>query len=315
MQHFHSLEEIGPPPNGFDSVWATIGTFDGVHRGHQAILRPMVEQAHAAGGKAVVVTFFPHPVAVLRGVNEPIYLTTPDERARRMGQLGLDAVITLPFTRALAALTAEEFMRMLCGKLGLKQLWAGSDFALGRNRMGDVPALSALGERLGYQVHVVETVESEGRERISSSQVRRLVREGQVEKAAALLGAPYSMEGPVVVGDRRGRTLGFPTANIDYWPEKVTPAYGVYATWTVVDGARLPSVTSIGVRPTFDAPGAPPKLEAYLIDFDGDLYGKTARVEFLNYLRPELRFSTAEALIDQMLLDTRRAREALANAG
>jgi riboflavin kinase / FMN adenylyltransferase len=318
MQHFHSLDEIGRLPDNataYGNVWATIGTFDGVHLGHQAILTPLAEQAHAAGAAPVAITFYPHPVAVLRGVNEPIYLTSPDERARRMGKLGIDTVITLNFTRELASLTAEEFMGMICDRIGLKQLWVGNDFALGRNRQGDVALLAALGKKMGYSVKVIEAVEGEGRQRISSSQIRRLVREGDVARAAALLGHPYSMEGPVVEGDRRGRQLGFPTANVDYWKEKVVPAYGVYATWTLVNGRRLPSVTSIGVRPTFDPPGAPPRLEAYIIDYDGDLYGKTARIEFLEYLRPELRFSSAEALIDQMALDTHRAREVIAHAG
>ncbi len=308
MRHFLSFEEVE-----LTNTWATIGTFDGVHRGHQAILVPLAQQARAAGATPVVVTFYPHPMVVLRGASGPMYLTSPQERARMMGALGIEAVITLTFDRELAALSAEEFMQRMADRMGLRQLWVGSDFALGRNRQGDLPALQAIGQQLGYQLKVIEPVE-QGSERISSSAIRRLVREGDVARAAEMLGQPYFLEGPVIHGDKRGRQLGFPTANISYWSEKMIPAYGVYATWTVVDGKRLPSVTSVGVRPTFDPPGAPPRVEAYLMDYDGDLYDQTVRVEFLQYLRPELRFTSAEALIEQMVLDTQRAREVLAHA-
>lgn len=308
MEHFQSFDAVH-----LTNAWATIGTFDGVHRGHQAILAPMVQQAHAVGNPAVVVTFFPHPVVVLRGVQDPISLTTSEERARLLGKLGIDAVITLTFDRALAALTAEEFMRKMSAHLGLRQLWVGDDFALGRNRQGDIPTLRAIGERLGYMVHVTGEVDING-ERVSSSLIRSLVRKGEVAQAARMLGRPYVLEGPVTHGDGRGRDLGFPTANVDYWQGKITPAYGVYATWTWVDGKRLPSVTSVGVRPTFDPPDSTPRVEAYLIDFAGDLYTQPVRVEFLEFLRPELRFSSVQALIDQMVLDTKNAREVLADA-
>lgn len=308
MDHLHSFEETN-----LKNAWATIGTFDGVHRGHQAILGPMVRAAHEAGSPAVVVTFFPHPVVVLRGINEPISLTTPDERAQLLGSLGVDTVVTLTFDRALASWTAEEFMRVMSARLGLRQLWVGDDFALGRNRQGDIPTLRAIGEKLGYTVHVTSEVDIDG-SRVTSSLIRGLVRKGDVSQAARLLGQPYALEGPVAHGDGRGRGLGFPTANVDYRPEKITPTYGVYATWIWVGGHRLPSVTSVGVRPTFDPPDSTPRVEAYLIDYEGDLYDQTVRVEFLEFLRPELRFSSVQALIDQMVLDTQNAREVLAHA-
>jgi riboflavin kinase / FMN adenylyltransferase len=308
MEHFHSFEEAS-----IKNAWATIGTFDGVHRGHQAILMPMVQAAHAAGNPVVVVTFFPHPVTVLRGIQEPISLTTPDERAHLLGALGVDAVITLTFDRALASLTAEEFMRMMNARLGLRQLWVGDDFALGRNRQGDIPTLRAIGDQLGYTLHVTSEVDVDG-ERVSSSLIRGLVRKGEVAQAARLLGRPYSLAGPVAHGDGRGRGLGFPTANVDYWPGKISPAYGVYVTWTWVDGQRIPSVTSVGVRPTFDPPGSTPRVEAFLIDYEANLYDRPVSVEFLKFLRPELRFSSVQALIDQMVLDTQNAREVLAHA-
>ncbi len=233
MEHLHSFEETT-----LKSAWATIGTFDGVHRGHQAILVPMLQAAHAAGSPAVVVTFYPHPVAVLRGISEPICLTSPDERAHLLGRLGVDVVLTLSFDRALAAWSAQEFMQRMSERLGLRQLWVGNDFALGRNRQGDIPTLRAIGQELGYTVHVTDEVVIEG-ERVSSSQIRSLLRGGDVRQAARLLGRPYVLEGTVAHGDGRGRDLGFPTANVDFWPEKIAPAYGVYATWTWVDGAAL----------------------------------------------------------------------------
>jgi riboflavin kinase / FMN adenylyltransferase len=320
MRHFQSIEEVE-----LKNAWVTIGVFDGVHRGHQAILAPLATEAHAAGSPAVVVTFFPHPAVVLRGGSDSIYLTAPDERAGLIAAQGVDALITLTFDHALANWTAETFMRRLRDAVGLRRLWAGADFALGRNRMGDLDALRALGRPLGYSVQVVDEVlaalppenGASGRaqdRRISSSAVRALVRQGEVALAAAMLGRPYALSGPVVQGDRRGRELGFPTANVEYWPGKIVPAYGVYATWTWIDGQRHASVTSVGVRPTFDPPGSPPRLEAYLIDFAGDLYGRQARIEFLTFLRPELRFDSAQSLIDQMVLDTQNAKEVLAHA-
>jgi riboflavin kinase/FMN adenylyltransferase len=337
MDQYRSLDEVR-----LDQAWVTIGTFDGVHLGHQAILRPMAAAAHAAGNPAVVVTFYPNPVVVLRGVQEPMELTPPDERARLMGALGIDAVVTLTFNRALANQPAEEFMQGLHRALGLRQLWVGHDFALGHDRQGDIPTLQAIGERLGYRVHVTGEVLVDG-QRISSRQIRDLVRRGEMRAASRLLGRPYAMQGPVVHGDDRGRQLGFPTANVNFPADQIVPAFGVYATWFSSgadegspgegpsgeglsdEGARrdssrrdssrrLPSVTNVGLRPTFDPPILTPRVESYVIDFDGDLYGQTARVEFLDFLRPELKFDSAQALIDQMALDTQQARETLSHA-
>jgi riboflavin kinase / FMN adenylyltransferase len=317
MQHFHSFDEINSNARGalkLGNAWATIGSFDGVHRGHQAILLPMIAAAHAAGGAAVVITFFPHPVVILRGVSDPIYLNSPEERAQLLGELGVDVVVTLPFDRALANLTAAEFMQKISASIGLRQLWIGDDFALGRNRQGDQAELRRIGEQLGYSLHVVEKVTDAGPgERISSSRIRDLLRGGQAADAERLLGRPYSVAGAVIHGDGRGRGLGFPTLNVGYWPGKIVPRYGVYVTWTWVGERRLPSVTSVGVRPTFDNPPAAPRVEAFLIDHSEDLYGQVVRVEFLQFLRPELRFESVQDLIDQMILDTQNAREVLAH--
>jgi riboflavin kinase / FMN adenylyltransferase len=288
MEHFHSFEEAGNNQS-LQGAWATIGTFDGVHRGHQAILKPLVSSAHAAGAPAIVVTFHPHPTVVLRGAEENLYLTSPAERAQLLGGLGIDGVVTLTFDQALAA--------------------------LGRNRQGNIPTLAQLGEALGYRMHVTAEVDEvdDGNQRISSSLIRELLRQGQTTRAARLLGRPYAVEGAVVHGDGRGRKLGFPTANIDYWPGKLVPL-GIYATWTWIGERRVASVTSVGVRPTFDHPPANPMVEAYLLDFDEDLYDQIVRVDFLAFLRPELRFDSVQSLINQMALDTLKAREVLSNA-
>jgi riboflavin kinase / FMN adenylyltransferase len=314
MLHFHSFEEVT-----LSNAWATIGTFDGVHRGHLAILAPLVKAAHAAGNPAAVVTFYPHPVAVLRGIQDPYYLTTPDERADLLGAVGIDAVITLTFDHALAALTAEEFMQRVKRHLGLRELWVGYDFALGRNRQGDIPTLRRLGEEMGYDLRVIEEI-SLGGMKVSSSQIRGLLAEGKVAQAAQQLGRPYSLEGEVIHGDGRGKGLGIPTANLAVWPHKIVPAKGVYATWTWVkdsqsaEAQRVPAVTNVGVRPTFENQPELPRIEAHLLDFDHDLYDQTVKLEFLEYLRPEQRFASIDALLAQIAQDTNRAKEVFSHA-
>lgn len=325
MESFQSFEEA-EQSRTLNHSWAAIGSFDGVHLGHQALLTPMIEQARTAGGKAVVVTFYPHPVEVLRGVNEPIYLTHPDERAQLLGELGIDVVVTLPFTRELAALSPEDFMGRLARAAGLRQLWVGHDFALGRNRVGDIPRLREIGEQMGFSVHVTDAVtgtetpaedpglDGETDLRISSSLIRSLIRQGKVAQAARMLGRSYSLEGKVVHGVGRGKQLGFPTANVEYWPKKIVPALGVYATWVYHGALRIPAVTSVGLNPTFTDDIKIPRVEAYLLDFAGDLYDQPLRVSFLEFLRPEIRFGSAQALIDQMITDTQNAREVFTHA-
>ncbi len=318
MQHFNSFDEVKRSAHSaapIQNAWVTIGVFDGVHRGHQAILKTMAGAAHGAGSPAGVITFYPYPIEVLRGASEPFYLTTPDERARLLDEQGVDFVLTLTFDRALASLGAAEFMQETNAALGVRQLWAGDDFALGHNRQGDITALRQIGEQLGYSVHVIDKVTGNGPgERISSSRIRELLRAGEPDAAAQLLGRPYAVEGKVIHGDGRGRGLGFPTLNIGYPARKRIPRFGVYATWTWVDGRRLPSVTNVGVSPTFNSQPTPPRVEAFLLDREEDLYGRVVKVEFVNYLRPELRFDSVQALIDQMTQDTHIAREVLDHA-
>ncbi len=308
MQHFRDLDGVQ-----INNSWATVGVFDGVHLGHQAIIQHLVKGARDAACASVVVTFFPHPAVVLGRNNYPSYLTSPEQRAALLGELGVDAVITLTFDRELASQTAEEFIQRLQEHIHLERLCVGADFALGRGREGDIPRLREIGQRYGYEVEVIDAV-LQGSERISSSQIRRLITEGDLQAAAGLLGRNFRVDGTVVHGDGRGKLLGFPTANIEYWQEHVMPASGVYATWTWVDGQRLASVSNLGTRPTFENAPPVPRLEAHILDFEQDLYGRTLQVEFVERLRPEVRFLSVEALVEQVHKDMETAREVLAHA-
>jgi riboflavin kinase/FMN adenylyltransferase len=291
----------------------TIGSFDGVHIGHQALVKRLVTEAHARQISAIVITFYPHPAVVLRNIEHAYYLTTPDERAALLQGFGVDHVITLPFTRELAALSAEEFMRLLHGHLHLKTLIVGSDFALGRNRQGDVPELRKLGQTLGYEVDVIEPV-TQTSQVVSSSLIRQALLDGNVSSAASMLGRYYAVSGPVVHGDARGRKLGIPTANIEPPEERIVPASGVYATQVLMDGARLPSVTNIGSNPTFEPQAVSPRIETHILDLQRDLYGNQLSLEFVDFLRPEERFQSVDQLVDQIHLDIHQAREVLKHA-
>ncbi len=307
MQHFLSLD-----PVHLNNTWITIGSFDGVHIGHQKIVKRLVQGAHAQGHLATVVTFYPHPAVVL-GKSNGGYLTTPEERANLLGDQGVDYVVTIPFSWELASLSALEFMRLMKNHLGLKRLVIGYDFALGRQREGNFTRLLEIGKQLHYSVGVHEPVEIDGSP-VSSSQIRKLVREGEVESAARLLGRWYFVDGSVIHGDGRGKALGIPTANLAFWQERVMPASGVYATWAWIEGIRHPSVSNLGLRPTFDNNAVVPQLEAHLLDFDEDLYGRTVRLEFVSRLRPEVRFESINALIEQIQRDKHKASEVLENA-
>jgi riboflavin kinase/FMN adenylyltransferase len=309
MIHTNSLDKLR-----LAGAALTVGAFDGVHRGHQELLHRLVQAARASSLAAAVVTFFPHPAVVLRGLQTPYYLTSPDERATLFEKMGIDVLVTLPFTRELAQVSATDFVNRLQSALNFRELWIGYDFALGRGREGDIPFLRRLGEKIGFQVHIVEPVALSGQPArpISSSQVRALLAEGDVSAAAGLLGRYYGFAGPVIHGDGRGRAIGIPTANVQPWKEQLLPRNGVYATWAWVEGSRRPSVTNIGFRPTFDSPIPAPRVEALLLDFDQDLYGKTVRLEFVRFLRPERRFDSVEALLDQITDDRGKAKEILA---
>lgn len=308
MQHFYSLE-----PLSLDKSWVTIGSFDGVHRGHQALIKPLVAEAHQSGATAVVVTFHPHPAVVLRGIHAPYYLTDPEEKADLLGKLGIDLVVTLPFTQELAALSAKSFITLLTSHLGLKQLWAGNDFALGHNRDGNIDSLQVLGAEMGFKVHIVTPINNGG-EKISSSQIRTYITNGKVSEAAQLLGRIYRVGGKVIPGDRRGKNIGFPTANLEIEPERLLPGIGVYVTWVCSGSHKYPAVTNIGFRPTFENQPVVPRLEAHLLDFTGNLYEDIIQIEFLEFIRPEKRFSSAVELTNQIQKDIQFAQKVFEHA-
>jgi len=305
MQHYRSLEEIS-----LQDSWLTIGVFDGVHRGHQEILSKLTAGAHKKDAPAVVLTFWPHPGVVLGKRKHLKCLTTPEERAEILGELGVDAVITQPFTPEFANQSALDFMRLVSDRLGLRSLWIGYDFALGYNREGNFARLTEIGQELGYNVQAIEAVQN-GTDVLSSSLIRQRIREGDVTHAAENLGRYYAVSGSVVHGDGRGRKINIPTANIDYHEDKVIPAFGVYATWAWVGGQRYPAATNIGINPTFTPDKETPNVEAHLLDFDRDLYGEEVKLEFVERLRDELKFDSVDALLKKIHEDIAETREIL----
>ncbi len=306
MQHFRSLENVQ-----LEEVWLTIGSFDGVHRGHQEIIQNLTAEAHSNGASAVVLTFYPHPAEVIRGRDFPFYLTTPNEKAKLLGEMGVDVVITHPFNAEVAATPARDFMVNLNHHLGLRHLRIGYDFALGRKREGDAQYLKEIGVELGYSVEQIPSFKM-GDQIVSSSRIRFLLGAGQVDEAAELLGRNFMVEGTVILGDQRGRTIGFPTANLNVWKMQAIPAAGVYVCLAEVNGITHHAVTNIGVRPTFETSPVPPRVEAHLLDFQGDIYGEFVKLEFLTRLRGEQRFASANELITQIQSDVKAARQILA---
>ncbi len=287
----------------------SIGVFDGVHIGHQRLVDRLVAEAKASHRTSIVLTFFPHPDVVLRGVSGRYYLTTSEERARRLKEMGVDLVITHDFSEAISRIRAAAFVEQLHTHLKMSALWVGEDFALGYKREGDVAFLRTQGQMRGFEVETVNLKMGNKGEVISSSRVRKALSDGDVEQAAEWLGRSFRIGGIVVDGDHRGRTIGFPTANVETWDEQLLPGNGVYACWSYVEGARWPSVVNIGVQPTFD--GARLKVEAHLLDFNRDIYGQHMRLEFVRRLRPERRFKGVDELIAQIHQDANAGRELL----
>ncbi len=303
-QRYQSLADVH-----LDKAWLTVGVFDGIHRGHQQIIHQLTAGAHKNGAPAVVLTFDPHPAVVLANRKIP-YLTTPDERAALFFDLGIDAVISMEFTRQLAEHSAEDFMADLSQHLGLQKLLIGYDFALGKNRAGNFERLGQIGQQFGYLVQAVEPFQIDN-EVISSTLIRQSIAEGSVNLAANKLGRYYSLSGPVITGDGRGRTIGIPTANVDIPPRKAVPANGVYACQAITAAGRYKAVVNIGLRPTFTSGEVLPRVEAHLLEHTADLYGQNITLEFVERLRPEQKFSSVEALIAQIQADVANAQKIL----
>ncbi len=291
----------------------TTGTFDGVHRGHQAIVRYLVDRAREADGVPTVVTFDPHPREVLTGRHIPL-LTTLDERADALEALGVERFVVVPFSRDLSLLEPEDYVAdVLLGTVGMREIVIGYDHRFGRKARGDRALLERLGNRLGFSVDVIPE-QIEGDVTVSSTEVRRLLAEaGDAERASVLLGRPYRLTGTVVRGDARGRTIGYPTANVrPDDPRKLVPREGVYATRaTLADGRTAQGMTNVGRRPTFETDGGQ-TVEVHLFDIDADLYGQTLAVDVVARLRDERRFDGVDALVAQLTRDEAAARGVLA---
>ena len=309
MQQFASLQDAQ-----CNNAWLTIGAFDGVHLGHQRILNDLTAGAHqqaaptGSPSPAVVLTFYPHPAEVLRGPRNNFYLMTPEAKAQQLELMGVDILITQPFSLEFSKTSARDFVTQLKDHLDLKELWIGHDFALGHNREGDFATLQKFGAQMGFNVHAIAAVEIDG-EPVSSSRIRSLLSAGDVQAAARLLGRPYSLAGEVTGGAKRGRSIGIPTANLALWEKRAVPASGVYVTWATLGDKRYGSVTNIGVRPTFEEKLLAPVVESHLLDYDGgEFYDQTLRLDFVARLRSEQRFAGVDELVAQIHRDIAAGR-------
>ncbi|MGA4846391.1 bifunctional riboflavin kinase/FAD synthetase [Streptomyces sp. G5(2025)] len=309
MQRWRGLEDI---PQDWGRSVVTIGSYDGVHRGHQLIIGRAVERARELGVPAVVVTFDPHPSEVVRPGSHPPLLAPHHRRAELMADLGVDAVLILPFTTEFSKLSPADFVvKVLVDKLHARVVVEGPNFRFGHKAAGNVDLLAELGRTYDYEVDVIDlyvTGEAGGGRPFSSTLTRSLVAEGDMTGAAEILGRPHRVEGVVVRGAQRGRELGFPTANVETLPHTAIPADGVYAGWLHVEGEAMPAAISVGTNPQFD--GTERTVEAYAIDRVGlDLYGLHVAVDFLAFVRGQAKFDSVEALLVAIADDVKKSRE------
>lgn len=287
------------------------GVFDGVHLGHRHLLSSVVRTAEQRGLAPVAVTLANHPLSVLRPDVQLRMLTSLDERLGLLADSGVEAVVPVTFTKEVSLLTPREFMAAMKDCLGMAHFAAGPDVTLGHNREGTLAVLTALGEQLGYTMECVEQL-TLGNEPARSTAIRQALDAGDVARAARMLGRPFALDGPVVEGERRGGgLLGYPTANVGVGPQQASPSDGVYAAWLVHGTDRLPAAVSIGHKPTFHD-GGPSVVEAFILDFDGDLYGERVKLEFVERLRGQEKFDGVDALIAAMRDDVARTRHILA---
>jgi riboflavin kinase/FMN adenylyltransferase len=299
-------------PGALSGAVVAIGNFDGVHRGHRTVIGAALARANALGRKAAALTFAPHPRRFFRPQDGMFLLSGERDKLRLLAATGLDGAIVMTFDARLAATSAEDFIaRILVRQFGIGGAAIGFDFHFGKNRTGSPAFLREQGERLGFAVDIVPPLEDEGRP-VSSGAVRAALTQGKVVEAAELLGMPWFVSGEVIHGEKRGRTLGFPTANIRLDAD-CGLKHGIYAVRVAFGGRRHDGVASFGVRPTFD--NGAPLLEVFLFDFDGELYGQRLDVAFIGWIRHEQKFASADALERQMAADAEQARDALLRSG
>ena len=289
----------------------TIGTFDGVHLGHQHLINATKQTAQARGLEPAVLSFRNNPRSVLVPNAQVRYITPLHERLELIRGQGVSLVADVDFTTEVSQIRAEEFASLLQTELRMKALVVGPDFAIGHRREGNVQTLKTFGQSTGFDVEQVEPIALDG-EAIHTGAIRELIAQGNVEKASRMLGRSFSLSGTVVEGDRRGRTIGFPTANLSVADDIAVPMTGIYATWAVVEGRRIMAATCIGYRPTFGIHSM--TIEAFILNFDEDIYGRPLRLEFVRRIRDELTFSSVETLVEQMKLDVEQTQDILSTA-
>lgn len=306
-QNFQRVDNLAQVPDRKPTMLA-IGVFDGVHLGHQDLLQTMAAKAQREGARSAVLTFFPHPLEVIQDITGRIYLTTLERRVRLLAAQGIELVIVHPFDEKVRKTRAADFVDSLCRVLDLRQLWGGS-FSLGYQREGDADFLRRLGEERGFTVNEISNLVSWDGAPVSSSRIRRALSDGDIATVNGCLNRRFAVGGEVVRGDQRGRTIGFPTANLAVWDRQLLPAYGVYAGRAWLEQEPFAAAVNVGVRPTV----ADPRLvvEAYLLDFDRDIYGQELKVEFVSRIRDEQKFSGLDALKRQIHADVEQVRQLL----
>lgn len=304
FQHIHDLAELETR----EPTTLAVGSFDGVHRGHQQLLKSMVEEAKKEGTRPGVLTFFPHPRLVIQGITNRYYLTPPTTRATLLQELGIELIITHPFNDTIRQMRAIDFINHLQTHLELRHLWGGN-FSLGHNREGNATFLRQVGQEQGFTVHELDSLTFHHNERVSSTRIRRSLQAGNLTDANTCLTRPFRISGEVVLGDQRGQTIGFPTANLKVWEQQLLPNNGVYATYAWVNGQRFPAATNVGTRPTVD--GTHLSVEAHLLGFDDNIYGQTIALDFIARIRPEQKFSGLDPLITQIQKDVAQVQAML----
>lgn len=294
----------------FDNSILTLGNFDGLHLGHQELVRMIIRRARETGALSMVVTFRPHPLKILAPEKCPPLISIYEEKIKLFERLGIDVLVKIPFTLEFSAMPPEDFVRdVLCGTLGAKEIFVGYNYRFGKGREGDIRTLRGLGEKYGFTVREIEQI-AFGGEVISSTKIRTLLREGDVEHAAKLLGRTYAITGIVVKGDGRGKGLGFPTANIAP-KHSIIPADGVYAVRLIVREKVYDGIANIGMRPTFNKKVL--AIEVHVFDFNEDIYGEDISLYFIRKIREEKKFKGAEALVTQIKSDIETAKEILSS--
>jgi riboflavin kinase/FMN adenylyltransferase len=309
MELIEGIEKVKHP---YKNAVVTIGNFDGVHKGHQALINEIIKKAAAIDGTAVALTFEPHPIRVLKKINHPPLITRYDQKVELLSQSGLDVLICIPFTKEFASITAKEFIEdILVNRIGMKAIVIGKDYAFGKNREGNIDFLKKYATAFGFEVIVPDWIQVSGSQpnRISSTRIRELVMDGAIEEVVDLLGRNYQIRGKVETGrNRGGKLLGFPTANIKLYDE-LSPKLGVYAVTVECLGEKFKGVANIGYSPTFDDHKF--TVEVHILDFNENIYGQRIRVNFISRLRDEKKFANIEDLSEQIRHDIERAREIL----